>query len=659
MDYLWIINRLRAMSPAEIVHRSIEKTKKITAKGKFEGWDRYRSSSHAEPLPGLKDRLRSGSLELHEAVKDASRSILSGTFVTLGVKWPPRQPADLFPTGIWRLDPVTGKLWPGADTYCFDIPYRHEKQLGDVKYVWEFNRLQFLQPLAADVALTGNPKALTAIETAIESWAKANPPFRGVQWAEILNVAMRAISLLIVSSFCVGHLSPETDKRISMMLRAHAFWLERFPSAFSSANNHLIAEVAAEYLIAVALDRKAPSHAQEKAWRILCNEVEKQFLPDGMNAEQSPTYGAFSAEFALLAIVVAEATGRIVPEGMRSRLTRFADYVFCLADGQGRVPSIGDNDEGRVLTLCRYEERYPASVATAIAGVTGADIAGVFHPYPTLRDILGTKQPPASSPTSGNRTFSDGGLSVIRDTIAQRSVIMTFDHGPLGYLSIAAHGHADALSISLSLDEQPVLVDPGTYLYHSGGTWRNWFRGTRAHNTLNIDGIDQSTISGSFNWSHKANATLTARDNGPPWALSGRHDGYLKRFGAMHERTVERQSETVLITDRLTGRNVEKDVEIAFQFATDLTVEINDRQAIVARGEEQLLSIGFSHSGVVDVRRGGDIGDGGWVSEKFGEKLPACRLTWRGKMPSEGVRTSMNIIQSKQKAAPGRKEDDR
>ncbi|WP_438749347.1 alginate lyase family protein [Pararhizobium sp. O133] len=597
------------------------------------------------------------SPELREAVQDASRSILSGKFTTLGVKWPPRQPAGLFPKDIWRLDPVTGKLWPGADIYCFDIPYRHEKQLGDVKYVWEFNRLQFLQPLAADVALTGNPEALAAVETAIESWAGSNPPFRGVQWAEILNVAMRAISLLIVSSFCEGHLSLETEKRISTLLRAHAFWLERFPSAFSSANNHLIAEVAAEYLVAVAMDRKAPSHAQEKAWRILCNEVEKQFLPDGMNAEQSPTYGAFSAEFALLAIVVAEATGRTVPEGMRSRLARFAEYVFCLADGQGRVPNIGDNDEGRVLILSRYEERYPASVATAIAGVTGADIAGVVHPYPTLRDILWTKQPPMSSPTSGNRTFSDGGLSIVRDTIAERSVIMTFDHGPLGYLSIAAHGHADALSISLSLDEQPVLVDPGTYLYHSGGTWRNWFRGTRAHNTLNIDGMDQSTISGSFNWSHKAKATLTARDDGPPWTFSGRHDGYLKRFGAMHERTVERGSETVLITDRLTGSRIDKDVEIAFQFAADLTVEVNDQQAVVARGDDRLLSIAFSHPGVVDVRRGGDIGDGGWVSEKFGEKHPACRLTWKGRMPSEGVRTSMNIIQSKQKAAPGRQED--
>ena len=46
---------------------------------------------------------------------------------------------------------MTGGLWPGSDQFCFDIAYRHERALGDVKYVWEFNRLQFLQPLAAAV----------------------------------------------------------------------------------------------------------------------------------------------------------------------------------------------------------------------------------------------------------------------------------------------------------------------------------------------------------------------------------------------------------------------------------------------------------------------------------------------------------------------------
>ncbi|MFG3757212.1 heparinase II/III-family protein, partial [Klebsiella pneumoniae] len=79
---------------------------------------------------------------------------------------------------------------------------------------------------------------------------------------------------------------------------------------------------------------------------------------------------------------------------------------------------------------------------------------------------------------------------------------------PLGYLSIAAHGHADALSLLLHLDGQPVLVDAGTYLYHAGGAVRDRLRGTAAHNTLCLDGADQSQIAGAFNWRHAAKAQL-------------------------------------------------------------------------------------------------------------------------------------------------------
>ncbi len=647
------------MEPVELLHRVAEKAKKASARRRLEGWDRHKVHGSTPTLPKLKENLQRASTELRDAVRGASESILSGEFSALGISWPQRSPDNLFPQEVWRLDPVTGKLWPGSDTYCFDIPYRHEKQLGDVKYVWEFNRLQFLQPLAADVALTGNPQALKAIESAIESWVGANPPFRGVQWAEILNVAMRAISLLVVASFCSEHLSRETVVRIRMMLRAHALWLERFPSAFSSANNHLIAEVAAEYLIAVAMDDPGPSHAQEKAWRILCDQVGKQFLPDGMNAEQSPTYGAFSAEFALLALVVAQGTGRPVPGAVKQRLNGFADYIFCLADGSGRVPSIGDNDEGRVLTLARYEGRYPASVAAGIVSVIDADVRGVVHPYHSLRDVLWTTAPVISSRTSGIRTFGDGGMSIARDAVGGRSIILTFDHGPLGYLSIAAHGHADALSVTLSVDDQPVLVDAGTYLYHSGGRWRDWFRSTRAHNTLNIDGIDQSTISGSFNWSHKAAATLIKRRDGQLWTLSGRHDGYLKQLGTIHERTIERQPEKLLITDRLMGGTVEREVEIAFQLAADLSVRIDDQRAVVERQGQPILAMLFSPLGKVNARRGGDIGDGGWVSEKFGEKHPAHRLSWRGRMPQGGVVTSIEILKDTIERVRDQKEDSR
>ena len=78
------------------------------------------------------------------------------------------------------------------------------------------------------------------------------------------------------------------------------------------------------------------------------------------------------------------------------------------------------------------------------------------------------------------------------------------DAGPLGYLSIAAHGHADALAFTLSAHGQELLIDPGTYAYHTEREWRDWFRGTAAHNTVTLDDENQSVIGGNFMWLQRA-----------------------------------------------------------------------------------------------------------------------------------------------------------
>ena len=83
---------------------------------------------------------------------------------------------------------------------------------------------------------------------------------------------------------------------------------------------------------------------------------------------------------------------------------------------------------------------------------------------------------------------------------------------PLGYLSIAAHGHADALSFTLSVGGNEILIDPGTFAYHTQKRWREYFRGTSAHNTLRVDGADQSVPGGNFLWTqHSQTRVLSFR----------------------------------------------------------------------------------------------------------------------------------------------------
>lgn len=620
----WYINRLRSMGPAEMAHRVIEAARTRRSRGRHEGWDRYAAGA-LPTLPGLRDAVLRADAPLRAAIAEAAAGVIAGSFEALGRRWPEEQVRG-FPAALWRLDPVTGGQWPGPETYTHDIDFRHDGSRGDIKYVWEINRLQQLMPLASHVALTGDAAALAAIERIIASWYDANPPFRGVGWASGIEVALRAISLVFAAALIGDRLSRASGEQLGRILSASAFWLDRFPSLHSSANNHRIAELSGLYLIGLSRGDE-PAAARTG----LIAETLKQILPDGAGAEQTPTYAAFSAEMALLCALAARQAGRPFPPEFDQRLGKFAEFIGWF--GEAPAPALGDDDEGRVLTLLQSEPGYARSVA--------AGIAGYLHtPGPDTGDfralVFGKPPGPAARPKQ-LRTFPDGGLSVWHGRQNGRDARLTFDHGPLGYLSIAAHGHADALSVTLSLDGEPVLVDPGTYLYGSGGDWRSWFRSTPAHNTLNLEGISQSTMSGPFNWSEKAGARLEESGTSPhPW-LRATHDGYRRGFGRIVQRTLQIEPGRISVTDQLLG-GPPLPAELVFQLAPGLEASSVGKSVMVSRGTDRLLRLDFP-TDAVTTATGEDRLDGGWVSPRFGEKLPATRLSWRGEIGEGAVTT--------------------
>ncbi|GLS38616.1 hypothetical protein GCM10010869_42110 [Mesorhizobium tianshanense] len=633
----WYINRLRSMEPAEVLHRLGEQRRRIASRRRDDGWERYASPQLHPVLRGFRIAALAATPAQRQAIAAAAQDTLGGQFFALGLTWPRRDSDRLFPPELWRLDPVTGRLWPGPEIYTFDIDFRHRGDRGDVKYVWEINRLQQLPPLAAHLLLAGDDQSRMAIEAAIDSWHRANPPFRGVGWASGIEVAQRAISLIVTMDLVGDRLGAATRQQVGEILAASAYWLPRFPSRFSSANNHLVAELAGEYLICLALG--AESGAVRSA---LLAEVHKQILADGTGAEQTPTYAAFTAELILLCAAAARQAGTPFPSPVEARLAAFANFVGWLPS---KAAGFGDDDEGRVLTL-GDEPDYLRSVAAAIHGFLRMP-GNAAEPDDFRALFFGVPSEPAPVP-HGLQTFTQGGLSIWRGEMNDRGIDLTFDHGPLGYLSIAAHGHADALSLTLCIDGEPVLVDPGTWLYGSGGVWRDWFRSTPAHNTLNIEGKSQSIIAGEFNWSHKAVAALVESEPGMEsepgthWKLRARHDGYRSRFGVVHQRTVMHQADGILVSDQLLGgRRV---AEIVFQLATGLGANQDGNTVMVLRGDEPLMTIRFPDA-ALDIRAGGDApGQGGWVSPSFGARQPAERIAWRGEVGEEGIKIHLAVI---------------
>jgi hypothetical protein len=189
------------------------------------------------------------------------------------------------------------------------------------------------------------------------------------------------------------------------------------------------------------------------------------------------------------------------------------------------------------------------------------------------------------------RTFAEGGYTIARKQTGQGTLLFVFDHGPLGFGAIAAHGHADALSVWLHWGEEALLVDAGTYLYHAGGRDRDLFRSTRAHNTLVLEGADQSRIAGPFNWSRHARSQIIARDER---SVTAQHDGYLRTFGLMHRRHIEcAADDQILIRDYLLGtpRRTPLRWSIGFTLGPDLALSLAATNANIVTPAGRHLSM--------------------------------------------------------------------
>jgi hypothetical protein len=627
----WYYNRLKAMSITEIRHRVVERLKKNS--GAVPDFISELHPPYVLPrLKGLSERWREAAKQpaLLDEWRELAKKVQENQFHFLGVSWP-----KVVGQPDWHRDPVSCALWPNRP-YTFDINYRHNHGMGDIKYVWELNRLQYLQPIAALAAAEKDGDLAQFCIVQLLDWIEHNPPWRGVNWNSGIELSLRVISILTLTTLLDAAFTDEQKQPVLRTLYQHGYWLARFPSKFSSANNHRVAEGAALYLLGVSL---TPSPRVlgwlEEGFHILEEEAQLQIHADGIGAEQSPTYTAFSLEFFLLAGAVSREQERQFSPAYWARLEACGAALRAFLDKEGNFPRIGDDDEGRVVFSGFKEPDYMQNVLTMLAAALQKPELLPPKARSSLRTLVFGALPAAapSEPISMRHSFTNGGYTVCRDTLDNdRERLFVIDHAPLGYLSIAAHGHADAGAIWLHLDGQPILVDAGTYLYHAGGVWRDHFRGTAAHNTVSVGDSDSSTIVGAFNWSQKAKARLTsAALESNDWNLAVEHDGYKKRYGVVHRRTVAARGAALELTDSLDGK-AEASLPVALHFLLhpDVTARIDNGAVVVEKAGLALLRLDAPGGLTLELCRGSETPKRGWYSPCFGVKQPATLVRCSG-----------------------------
>lgn len=624
----WFWNRLRCMTPLEVLHRGRQTA--LTRLSRHGLLSNAMAAPQLDACPPVAAWDMSG-FDSGAYLREADL-ILNGQV--------PLFATATFQVGArpeWNRDPLTGVLGPAAFGPSMAITDR--ALVGDIKHVWELNRHLHLVRLAQAYCLSGEPRYGAALANQLADWLAQCPPSTGPNWSSSLELGIRLINWSLIWRLIGGAGSALFADAAGCLWRdawlssihAHCVAIARHLSRHSSANNHLIGELAGLYVAAQTWPCwPGSARWRRQAQRELEQQAVLQHAADGVNREQAFSYQVFTAEFLIVAGIAGARAGAPFTPAYWAVIERGLQFTRAVRDVGGQMPMVGDADDGIVFRLeTGGAGDRPAMLLELGAAVFGAPGARSASARWLLAELPALAEPQPPRPHSDWNFAAGGYLLFGSDFGAADEIKGMVDCGPLGYLGIAAHGHADALGLTLSIAGQQCLVDPGTYSYWQALQWRDYFRGTAAHNTLRVDGLDQSVSGGRFMWTRKA-ATRVERmpDSAADFELVASHDGYRRlRDPVRHRRqvTFDAAARRLTVRDDAESRLAHL-LEQHWHFAPGLQVTLSGRVAQV-RGRRFMLEIEFAGAGVaLSLVEGQSTPPLGWFSRCYEHKEPSPTL---------------------------------
>ena len=640
----WYFGRAAAMSPRETIWRAQRAVDTLARRDGLR--ERPDSKVLTSPVPDwnvLLERFRDGAArpvlldqdrarqvaadqptEVAELLAEADR-LIAGERSYLGY-----ESVHVGPVVDWNHDPVTGYHWPASPGHRIN----HRVATSDPKWIWELNRLQHLPVLAQAWLFTGEPRYAETAFADLDSWLDQNPIGTGIAWRGAFEPGVRAISVAIALQGLRNSSAMTTERyrQVVRMLDASARYCWTARSRFSSANNHLVGELAGLVVVHLLFpELAAPASLHERAVDMLAAEAERLILPDGAGAEQSISYQIFATELLAVVVVLLQRGGEHVPSELVEALDRGAQYLVSLVGSEDPDPRYGDDDDSFALRLGAERKRTVRQHLGVVAAITGNATAARYGEKTmatawignALRtDVGGIGSGVGSRETPPSGFAPNGGLAILRCG----RVRVTMDVGPLGYLSTAAHGHADALALTLSAEGRELVVDPGTASFYGNPAVRSVHRGTRVHSTVCVDDVDQSAVGGPFYWRHHAEITLHAVDlvNG---VVDAEHDGYRRLDDpVVHRRWLVAPPDdaTVIVVDLVDGR-AEHDVAVSWPLHPELESTATRHGQVVTRAGTGVMELCYAATAPLELEQIRAQTDShlGWWSDRLEVRTPA------------------------------------
>ncbi len=558
----------------------------------------------------------------------------------------------------WHLDPKTGKSWPLK--FWGQINYRDSKEIGGIKFAWELNRLHHLPFLAIAFQISGKTQYKKEVFAQLESWLDSNPYPKGINWISGIELGIRIVNLVYALKYLGEKLEPAQLRLVNQFISLHGSHLHRYPSKYSSCANHTISEALGLFIAGLVFSKLSGAKKwKREGKKILEREVGRQIYPDGSSFEHSVPYLHFVVEHYLVYYLLCHEYGEDYETLIEQRLKASLDFISHTTDENGNYFQAGDNDDGHLLRL-DIERTNPVISLLNTGAVLFQNPQWILKPSrfdPKSYLLLGPgskviwqrlQKSKSSKPVCRKKYFDFAGFAVYQKSGKNGNLLFAGNSGPLGLPPLAGHGHADALSFWLTVNHKPVLVDPGTYLYHSGGKWRDFFRSTAAHNTITVDGLSQATMLTDFifkDFYQVVEPKFSFTQDGFNW--SAEHNGYQRLADPVfHRREVgySTPKNHLTISDFITCKQ-DHLIESFFHFHPDCQVALQKSNILVIReGKMVLKIIPDEQFEVIEIKKGNESPLTGWYSSGFNCIEECCTVRFAANINSDITFTNTLFI---------------
>ncbi|HWL65442.1 MAG TPA: alginate lyase family protein, partial [Actinomycetota bacterium] len=501
--------------------------------------------------------------------------------------------ADAVCGGRFTHAGVTLDLGPEPDWLSDDLPADEEWRI-------EWSKFYYGLDLANAFVATGDLRYLRVWERLAGSWIRQVPI--GFDTSDVAARRMQnwtyAWSLFTTSPAFPG-LHEGLDAAIVESISEHARFVRQALTPDVS-RNHRTLELYALFVVAVAFpvidhDSRLADFALSELNRILA----EGFRSDGVHRENSTHYHLVALRSLVGARENARRFSLEIPHEYDSLLERACEFALHCHRPDGVVSALSDADSAS----------YPEVL----------ELAATLLGRPDFR-YAPTKGARGTPPRKRNISFEDSGYFFQRSGWGMSGSpysderFLVFDCGPLGD---GGHGHYDLLSMEAYAYGRPLVVDPGRYTYaEEGENLRRLFKGTAAHNTVCIDGLDQTPYRRGRPGKRIASAHFLGRRSVPGLdLLEGRAESPC--YDAVHTRRILFVGDEYwIVEDQLSAER-----KHLYDLRWHLTPEamgateaqqVNGNSVVRAPG----VTLVFPGRASVDL-------EPGWVSPRYGTRLPA------------------------------------